>query len=100
MWRRLREERPDIDSGVCVADFGVIGRQFPGRFDVVFIDADHSYEAVKRDCAIAELLLNPGGLLCGHDFAPSDPGVMKAVRERYSGRYNVAENTSIWSVRL
>lgn len=49
--------------------------------DLVFIDADHSYEAVKADIAAWEPKVRPGGILCGHDYGVF-PGVTRAVNER------------------
>lgn len=37
-------------------------------FDIVFLDADHTYEAVKKDIALSMDLVKPGGLLCGDDL--------------------------------
>jgi len=38
-----------------------------GAFDLVFIDADHSYESVRNDVAAWRSKVRPGGILCGHD---------------------------------
>ena len=51
----------------------------------VFIDADHSYEAVKADLAAWYPKVKPGGIIAGHDFVWNHPvsqkGVIRAVRE-------------------
>ncbi|MFM8220719.1 MAG: class I SAM-dependent methyltransferase, partial [Planctomycetaceae bacterium] len=49
--------------------------------DVAYIDADHSYEAVKDDIAVWYPRVAVGGALCGHDYCPGWPGVRKAVDE-------------------
>lgn len=36
-------------------------------FDLVFIDADHSYEATLLDIRSLRSKVRPGGILCGHD---------------------------------
>lgn len=42
---------------------------FPEKyFDWVYIDADHSYEAVKRDLEFYYPLIKTGGYLCGDDY--------------------------------
>lgn len=48
-------------------------------FDMAFIDADHSYEAIWYDIVLCASLLREGGLLCGHDR--SWDGVKRAVDE-------------------
>jgi predicted O-methyltransferase YrrM len=35
--------------------------------DILFIDADHSYNAVKNDIKLSIPKIKPGGILCGHD---------------------------------
>jgi hypothetical protein len=54
-------------------------KQFPDKmFDFVFIDADHSFEAVTLDIAAWRPKIKDGGLLCGHDYG-YDEGVALAV---------------------
>ena len=36
--------------------------------DVVYIDAEHTYEAVMRDIKAWAPKIKPGGFLCGHDY--------------------------------
>jgi hypothetical protein len=56
-------------------------RKWPhGMVDLVFLDADHSYEAVKADIRDWRPLVRPGGILCGHDYR-GFPGVTQAVNE-------------------
>lgn len=52
---------------------------YKGKADMVFIDADHSVDAVTKDIWLAKGLLKKGGILCGHDYHHSHPGVVAAV---------------------
>ena len=55
--------------------------------DFVFIDADHSYLAVKSDIAAWWPKLVSGGLLSGHDYrSDKNYGVMQAVNEFAQGK--------------
>ncbi len=38
------------------------------QFDVIFIDADHTYQPVKRDILNAIPLIKDGGIICGDDL--------------------------------
>jgi predicted O-methyltransferase YrrM len=40
------------------------------RFDMIFLDGDHSKFAVYREISAALRLLNPNGLILLHDFYP------------------------------
>jgi predicted O-methyltransferase YrrM len=48
-------------------------------FDAIFIDGDHSYQAVKEDLSVWWPKLRVGGTLCGDDYWMSD--VARAVHE-------------------
>jgi hypothetical protein len=51
-------------------------------FDLIYIDANHSYEAVKQDIAAWWPKLKKGGILAGHDYLIFEPfGVVPAVNE-------------------
>jgi predicted O-methyltransferase YrrM len=52
-------------------------------FDFVFIDADHTYDAVKLDINAWWPKVKMGGVLAGHDWVNEFPGVEKAVREKF-----------------
>lgn len=54
-------------------------RQASGLIDFVYVDADHSLEAVRTDLATYWPLLSAKGILAGHDW--DLPEVQQAVRE-------------------
>lgn len=57
-----------------------VADQLPNNsMDLIFIDADHSYESVKKDIVAYTPKLKDNGILSGHDI--DYPGVNKAVRE-------------------
>jgi len=69
---------PIISDEATVATF-----MAPGSFDIVFLDADHSYEAVYGGIKRWLPLVRKGGLLTGHDYGQTDWnfGVDKAVQQ-------------------
>lgn len=64
--------------------------------DMIFIDADHTYEGVVSDIKSWMPLLKPGGLLCGHDYVHSDHMKVIEAVDDVLGKVGVAPNTSIW----
>ena len=65
--------------------------------DLVFIDADHRYEAVKADIEAWAGVIRKGGVLSGHDY--HWPGVHRAVTEAFGDNLHRGPN-SIWWVQL
>lgn len=56
--------------------------------DFLFIDAAHTYEAVKADLTAWWPKMKPGATFAGHDYVPQWPGVVQAVNE-FSERVGV-----------
>lgn len=78
-----------------------------GSLDLVFVDADHSYEGVKADLTAWVPKVKAGGWIGGHDYGNTDPaydfsGVDRAVNE-WASAWGVAVQTDInftWFARL
>ena len=81
-------------------------------FDLLWIDADHRYHAIKRDIELWMPKVKKGGILCGHDYDNQvfeeqhieddyvkgiHHGVTKAVNEKF-GVPEVVEGS--WWVRV
>ncbi len=54
-----------------------------GWADFVFVDAGHSYRAVKNDIERWQPKVRPGGWFGGHDYNEAYPGVVRAVDEAF-----------------
>jgi len=63
--------------------------------DMIFIDADHSYEACKADIEAYLPLLRKGGVLCGHDVG-SFPSVTQAVEEAFPNAWVLPDFIWLW----
>lgn len=63
----------------------------PDNLDFVFIDGDHSYEAVLEDLHDWVPKIRSGGLLLGHDWAnrAGQGGVVKAGIEYFQENYSL-----------
>lgn len=67
-----------------------------GWADFVFVDAAHSFDAVRQDIRDWQPKVRPGGWFGGHDYHPIHPGVMKAVDEAFRNRKTLLEHW-IWA---
>lgn len=71
--------------------------------DLVFIDADHSEQAVAADLAAWTPKVKRGGVIAGHDYASRrHPGVQRAVDRFFRGHAHPverAEDMVWWTIR-
>ena len=65
--------------------------------DCLFIDAGHSYEAVKKDIEAWLPKMKPNGIIAGHDYN-SWAGVKKAVDEKFGNPHKIENDC--WFIYL
>jgi predicted O-methyltransferase YrrM len=64
-------------------------KSIPGPLDFVYIDGDHSYDAVMLDIILWGRRVKPGGFLAGHDYVRTRKhGVYRAVND-YANYHNI-----------
>jgi predicted O-methyltransferase YrrM len=72
-------------------------------FDLIFIDAEHTYEAVKADILAWWKHLRDDGVMIGHDyFTKQYPGVNQAVEELFGDKVEtIGESVhgAMWKVK-
>lgn len=65
--------------------------------DFCFLDGSHDYESVKSDCLAWEKKVKPRGILSGHDYSKSWPGVIQAIDELYPQAEKIK---SVWKIKI
>jgi len=69
-------------------------KHIPELLDFIYIDGQHTYEAVIHDIRNAKRLIKPGGIIAGHDYYPAGHylnakfGVGEAVRNYFGVNHN------------
>jgi len=101
-YKRTIEGLPNVDYYIGTsALYAATARRDKQEYDLIFLDADHSYEAVKQDIALWWPRLKDGGIMAFHDYHPEHsyfPGVYQAVTERF-GELPNREITLGWMVK-
>lgn len=87
----VRRLRPDVSVQLYEMETTDAAAVLPD-VDLLFIDASHEYDAVKRDI---ELYVSKTKVLAGHDFTRVFPGVVAAVDELIPDR-EIVNGTTIW----
>ena len=76
-----------------------------GYFDLVFIDGDHSYDAVIADIKAWIPKVRNGGILCGHDYVATSRrkidwhDVIHAVDDFFGDKKSILGDT-VWAVEV
>ena len=71
------------------------------RFDLVFIDADQTYEGTREQLSAWLPKLRDGGVIMGHDYTNTHatlPGVRQAIDEMFGKPAKVVESLWIYNV--
>lgn len=76
----------------------ILGRN---SFSFVFIDGAHDYHSVIDDIILGLKVIEPGGVMCGHDYHSAGTGVIKAVHDIVIQSETIAVKgligkTSVW----
>ena len=74
----------------------------PDHLDFIYIDGDHSYNAVYQDCENWYPKVKIGGIIGGHDYISSRPEVKQAVIDfckTYKLKYHTKPN-DWWIIKV
>ena len=69
------------------------GQSTDNKFNFIYIDGCHTYEAVKQDLILWKDRIK--NAICGHDYCSQFPGVIKAVDE-IIGKPDIVFDDSSW----
>lgn len=69
-------------------------KTFKDKVDFVFIDGDHTEEAVYSDTKAWLPHVKPGGIICGHDWGRY--GVEPAVKRVFGYEFQLSHDTVWW----
>ena len=64
------------------------------QFDFIYIDGNHDYESVLEDIRNSLRSIKENGIISGHDFNSTCPGVIKSVQELFGTNIEVFSDSS------
>lgn len=97
MQAEIAREYPDTCRMLWMSTSEAADRVADGWADFVFIDAAHSYGAVREDIARWQAKVRAGGWFGGHDYHSAHEGVIRAVDEAFGDRVEVLP-FAVWRV--
>jgi len=94
------------DEGRVIQIIGesqTVGKHWPFEYDMIFIDGDHGYDAIKVDIELWIEYAKPGAYIALHDYADKSvkplAGVKQAVDELISHYDFVGYERTLWVVK-
>lgn len=84
IYKQLTHNYKDYDNVRVIQNFSHIFLENleDDSLDAIYIDADHSYESVKRELSISLKKVKKDGFIMGHDYENNfHPGTVQAVNE-------------------
>jgi|ERR1035437_1914522 predicted O-methyltransferase YrrM len=73
------------------------------KFDLIFLDGDHTNPIFKSDLRLSYPLIKQGGILCGHDFIIEFGNVIMETK-KFCAEHNLNlsfyPNSSIWVIKF
>lgn len=82
---------PSVDAAATYED---------GSLHCVFIDADHRADSVKADCLAWLPKIEPGGIICGHDWPVNDKAPQGVKRGVLAAGLNPSSKGMVWWQRV
>lgn len=78
---RLKEISEEVSGRVIRVwgDSKHVGKAFPYKVDLVFVDGDHEKEGIAGDIESWINKINPGGIICFHDYGSVNWPHVKSV---------------------
>lgn len=94
-----------IERRIGETSASMFQQDLPGSYDLIFIDADHSYSAVKHDTELVLPLVSPTGFIVWHDYANwgyfdgknGVPEYLKELSERLPIAHVIGSDMAIYS---
>ena len=75
----IADHRPDVEIVPIVGDSAESVGGVSHQVDCVFIDADHSHDAVVKDINTWFPKVKSGGVICGHDFKEVESAIRATI---------------------
>ena len=93
--KRFKEHEIDRYITLCQGFTHELVDIIPGKYQLIFIDADHHYETTKQDFELWSPTLEKGGLIMFHD---SNMNTVNRVIEELDAKWKLVNH--VWSLKV